>query len=371
MKILFVFRAPIGGLFRHVMDLMKGFHDRGHQVGVVCDASTTMSNNSESFLQQYAKLGVLRLPISRLPSYTDVFVTKQISHWTAQQGFDIVHGHGAKGGLYARLVARSLSSGGTVPKAVYTLHGGSLHYHPWSLAGFLYLSIEKCLLPITTGFIFESEFARRRFVDVIGQPACQIRVIHNGVHKSEFESIAHLSNASDFVFLGELRKLKGVDVLLQAVHLLQTQGYSTSLAIFGAGPDENSFRALAAQIGIINVKWHGVAANAREAFKYGRCLILPSLAESFPYVVLESVAMYQPVLATRVGGVPEILGERNSWITPGDVEDMANKMRMFMDGNLNSIGNLEELRGRAKLLFSVDGMVDSTLDFYQACLASD
>lgn len=366
MKILFVFRSPIGGLFRQVMDLLKGLHDRGHQVGVVCDAYSSLSATAEGLLHQYASLGLLRLPISRLPSFTDVSVAKQISRWVTQHGFDIVHGHGAKGGLYARLVAGSCREG--APKAVYTLHGGSLHYHPRSLAGFLYLSTERYLLPRTTGLIFESEFAQRRFVEAIGQPACLAQVIHNGVYESEFEPLTHLFDAADFVFLGELRRLKGVDVLLQAVHLLQTQGRATSLAIFGSGPDENSFRALAAQLGILNVQWHGVAVNAREAAKHGRCLVLPSLAESLPYVVLESVAMGVPVLATRVGGVPEILGERDSWIIPGNVMDLADKMRMFLDGDLGSVGNVEEIRTRAKLLFSLDRMVDSTLDFYAACL---
>lgn len=369
MKILLVFRSPIGGLYRHVRDLLKGFHDRGHQVGVVCDASSSMSVGEEGFLHQYAELGVWRLPISRLPSFSDVLVVRHIANLIAQHGFDIVHGHGAKGGLYARMMAKSNKDGAT-PKIVYTLHGGSLHYHPISLAGFLYLTIERYLLPRTTGLIFESEFAQRRFVEAIGQPTCLTQVIHNGVHESEFERFPHLFDAADFVFLGELRKLKGVDVLLQAVHLLQTQGCTTSLAIFGSGPDEESFRALAAQLGVRNVQWHGVATNAREALKHGRCLVLPSLAESLPYVVLESVAMDVPVLATRVGGVPEILGERDSWIIPGNAVDLADKMRMFLDGDLSSVGNVEDIRIRAKSLFSLDRMVDSTLDFYVACLAS-
>jgi glycosyltransferase involved in cell wall biosynthesis len=370
MRILFVFRLPVGGLFRHVKDLLKGFHDRGHQVGVVCDASSYMPANDEVYLHQFAQLGVWRLPISRLPSFADLLVARRISLLVAQHGFDILHGHGAKGGLYARVVVK-LQKRKINPKAIYTLHGGSLHYHPKSLAGFFYLSTERYLLPYTAGLIFESEFSRRRFVEVISPPSCPVKVIHHGVHESEFEIVTHISNAADFVFLGELRKLKGVDILLRAICLLQKQGYPTSLAIFGAGPDEKSFRILAAKLGARNVEWLGVAANAKDALKYGRCLVLPSLSESFSYVVLESAAMGVPVIATQVGAVSEILGRRDNWVARGDEVDLANKMRMFLDGHKCSIGNVGQIQRRVRSLFRLDCMVDSTLGFYQECLASN
>jgi len=369
MNILFVFRSPVGGLFRHVKDLLRGVYEQGHHVGVVFDSKSTISKKDENFLIQYSKIGVWRLPISRLPSLSDFKVLRLISKLVDLHRFDIVHGHGAKGGLFARLVVK-FHTNKIVPKSVYTLHGGSLHYHPNSMAGFLFLKVERLLLPSTAGLIFESEFAQQRFLDVIGSPACMSKVIYNGVFESEFEPVVVLPDAADFVFIGELRKLKGVDILLEAVKVIQAKGKIVSLAIFGSGPDEEIFRMLEKDLGIVNVTWHGASSNAREALKFGHYFVLPSLAESLPYVVLECIAAGVPLLATRVGGVPEILGERDNWIIPGDVNDLADKMSKFLDGSYNLAENIKIIQARAKYLFCWERMVNSTLEFYRNCTLS-
>lgn len=345
MKILIVFRSPIGGLFRHVLDLIKGLCDRGHHVGLVFDANYNISSAHEATLIRYASLGLMRLQIKRNPSFYDIVITKKILKWIEKQGFDIIHGHGAKGGLYVRLI--SMLQKNHTSKVVYTLHGGSLHYNRRSIHGYLYLEVEKLLCLFTTSIIFESQYAYKCFLEKVGQPQCITQVIYNGLNNYEFEPITYLSNVVEFVYLGELRKLKGVDILIQAVHLLQQKGYSVNLNIFGAGQDEKVFKELVVNLSVRNVKWLGVAENARDAIKTGRCLVLPSLAESLPYVVIESVAMGVPVLATNVGGVPEILGKGNVLVIPGSVDDLADKMRAFLEGNCDAYENIEKNRNRA------------------------
>lgn len=366
MRILIVFRLPKGGLFRHVMNLLEGFYRKGYHVGVVFDKNSYITNELEDCLRQYAVLGVFRIPITRLPSLNDFYVVRKILKLVDSLDIDIIHGHGSKGGLYSRLVAKL--SRYKKAKAVYTLHGGSLHYTKKSIQGILYLSIEKQLLPFTTGIIYESEFTHHCFQKKIGNPTCNIKVIFNGLYKSEYERIIPSSSAADFIFIGELRKLKGVDILLRAIHIIQSRGYSPTLNIFGTGPDHNHFREIEKKLNIKNIQWKGLAKNAREALVYGRCLIIPSLAESLPYIILESVAMGVPVLATNVGGIPEILGERDNWIIPGNANDLADKMLEYLNCNINIHNNVDELHNRVKSLFDADRMVDNTLAFYRTCM---
>src|SRR5205085_241243 len=87
----------------------------------------------------------------------------------------VVHGHGAKGGAYARLArnARGIR--------VYTPHGGSLHYRWSTPAGFLYLAAERALMARTDLFLFESHFGRDAFRAKVGDPGTRARVVHNGV----------------------------------------------------------------------------------------------------------------------------------------------------------------------------------------------
>ena len=151
MKILHVFRTPVGGLFRHVRDLARGQSELGHEVGIICD-STTGGGTAVDLLQSvvpYCSLGIERIQISRLPGLGDLSAASTIKAHAKKLGVDIIHGHGAKGGLYGRLAARSLQ----IP-SVYTPHGGSLHYRWLALPGALFLASEWTLARIGSGLIF-------------------------------------------------------------------------------------------------------------------------------------------------------------------------------------------------------------------------
>ncbi len=305
MRILHVFRTPVGGLFRHVRDVAQGQAARGHEVGILCD-STTGGETAEKLLATvapYAALGVKRIPISRMPGLGDVSGARQTAAYARQLKPDIIHCHGAKGGLYGRLAARRLG----IP-SVYTPHGGSLHYSWASPAGAVFLSAEKALAAIGTGIHFVCAYERDTFRQKIGlNPATPHEVIHNGVWPAEFEPVSVKSDAADLLFIGDMRMLKGVDVLLEAIAILNA-AKPVSACLVGDGPDLEQFKAQAAALGLADkVKFPGRMA-ARQAFAMGRILVMPSRAESFPYVVLEACAAGVPLIASAVGGIPEVLG---------------------------------------------------------------
>src|SRR6185436_2794301 len=148
MKILHVFRTPVGGLFRHVRDLARGQSELGHEVGIICDSSTggRVAADLLNSTAPYCSLGIERLKISRLPGLGDLSAASTIKAHARKLGVDIIHGHGAKGGLYGRLAARALG----IP-SVYTPHWGSLHYRWPAFPGFVFLASEWALARIGRG----------------------------------------------------------------------------------------------------------------------------------------------------------------------------------------------------------------------------
>src|SRR5258705_1499946 len=159
LNILHVFRAPVGGLFRHVADLAQGQIARGHRVGLIAD-STMEGPQAEARLAELAPrlaLGLTRIPMSRHIGLSDVRAAAHVSRRAAHVGADVIHGHGAKGGAYARLASRGRAL------RVYTPHGGSLHYGWRSPVGFFYLAAERMLMGRTDLFLFESPFVRDAF----------------------------------------------------------------------------------------------------------------------------------------------------------------------------------------------------------------
>jgi glycosyltransferase involved in cell wall biosynthesis len=366
LNILHVLRAPLGGLFRHVTDLVRGQAARGHRVGLIVD-STTGGSRAETVLRELTPclaLGYQRLAIPRELSPRDFFALRHLMKRIEAVAPDVLHGHGAKGAALVRLVPN-------VNHAVraYTPHGGSLVYSPGTAAGGFYRILERLLNARTDLFLFESAYAADLFRAKIGRPRAMVRVVRNGVSSAEFEPVAVNPDATDFVCIGELRLVKAVDVLIEALGMLKASGRPVTATIVGEGPEETRLKALTHERGLTDeVRFVGFQP-ARTAFAMGRMLAIPSRAESLPYVVLEAAAAGLPIVATDVGGVPEIFGEYGDQLIPADdVTALVNAIRQSLDdpGQANIVA--QKIRARVRAEFSIDTMVEGGLAAYREAL---
>ncbi len=370
LRIIQILRAPVGGLFRHVADLTRGLADRGHQVAIVVDSLTAdeLTAGRLRALEPAARLGIHSMPIPRVLGGGDLTTPMRVRRLARELDAQVIHGHGAKGGTNARLVRM----GDRRRVALYTPHGGMLHYRRGSPSGILFGALEKMLLPQTDALIFESAFAQQAFERAVAAPACPAPVIHNGLTPPEFEPVFSGPDATDFLFIGELRELKGIATLLDALAPLSTpDGRPATLTLVGSGPDRAKFEAQIAKLGLGDrVRMPG-AQPARPSFAQGRCMIVPSLAESLPYVVLEAAAACRPLIATNVGGIPEIFGPTaGSLVPPGDTEALRSRMRSFLDdpetAEFEAETRLDFIRDR----FSAETMTAAIEELYYRVIAT-
>jgi glycosyltransferase involved in cell wall biosynthesis len=365
LRILHCLRAPVGGLFRHVMDLAAEQARRGHAVGVICDAGTGGSNAAARLaaLEPFCSLGISRLPIGRLPGLGDFRAILAVARIARKAGADILHGHGAKGGAYARLAPYRGTDGPVL--RFYTPHGGSLHYSAGSLSGRVFLSAERAMMRHTSGLVFESAYGLATYSSKVASPDCPARIIHNGVGEEEFRPIEPAAEQADLVFVGELRALKGISVLLEAVARLHRGGLKLRAAIVGDGAERERFVREASSLGLGgDVTFHG-ARPARVAFALAPLLVVPSLAESLPYVVLEAAAAGEPLIATRVGGMAEIFGEDENLLVPaGNATSLADAIGAALADPSTMKRRALRLQQRVHEHFSVTRMCDEILAFY-------
>jgi glycosyltransferase involved in cell wall biosynthesis len=274
MKILHVLRSPVGGLFRHVVDLANGQIDRGHDVGIVADSLTGNSLSQRAFaeLTPRLKLGLTQIPIRRNPHPADAGAVWHVTRRVAITGAEVVHGHGAKGGALARL---ALAERGIV--RAYTPHGGSLHD---GVGGRLHILMERMLKPLGQLYLFESAYSHDVYCQKVGAPPGLVRVVHNGVRRDELEPIPLAPGAADIVYLGELRRLKGVDVLIDAIAQLRREGRAVTAKLVGDGPDRAEFEAKVQVLGLTSAVTFCGPLPTRDALALGRLVVLPSRAES-------------------------------------------------------------------------------------------
>jgi glycosyltransferase involved in cell wall biosynthesis len=368
LRILHAVRAPVGGIFRHILDVANGQADRGHHVGLIAD-SLTGGERATAALAEIAprlKLGVHRIAIHREPHPTDVVVWGRMSRLIRRLNPDVLHGHGAKAGAFVRMKGASSKT-----IRVYTPHGGSLHYPPNTMKGALYSRLERALMDRTDLFLFESAFARDTYQRMIGTPKGLVRCVFNGVTADEFDPIARAADATDIVYVGEFRHIKGADLLVDAVARLRGDGRPVTLTLAGDGEETEAITAQIAKLGLgeaVRLIGH---VKARFGFSKGALLVVPSRGDSMPYVVIEAAAAGIPMVAANVGGIPEIFGPHaDALFAPGIVAAIADAIEGALEDPAAALARAKELRQRIFLHFSQKAMVEGVLAGYRDAFAN-
>jgi glycosyltransferase involved in cell wall biosynthesis len=152
------------------------------------------------------------------------------------------------------------------------------------------------------------------------------------------------------------------------VATLRRRGTRLTLLVVGSGPSDAALKQMARDQGI----WDSVAfappQPIRAALGRGRVMVIPSRAESLPYVILEAAAASQPLVATHVGGIPEIFGPyAGELIAPGDPLVLAEAITAKLSESEEvRVGKAKALSDFVRCRFSLEGMVDGVLAGYGA-----
>ena len=301
----------------------------------------------------------------------DVAVLAQLTALYRRVRPDVLHGHGSKGGAFARLVTSPALDRRTI--RAYTPHGGSFNYNPGTAAHRFYMGAESILTRRTDVFLFESDYVRKRFDAFVGATTSLVRVVHNGISEPEFEPLDHSTDPFDLIYIGELRPAKGVETLIDAIGLLRREhDLRLTLLIVGSGPSEAELQDRARAAGV----WASTAfvppQPIRRALERARIMVIPSLAESLPYVILEAAAAAQPLVSTNVGGIGEIFGPfSDQLIAPGDPTVLAHAiLAKYRESEADRRGKALALSDYVHAGFCIERMLEGVLSGYAEALSA-
>jgi glycosyltransferase involved in cell wall biosynthesis len=279
---------------------------------------------------------------------------------------DVLHGHGAKAGAFIRF---KIPSKDTI--RVYTPHGGSLHYPLNTIKGALYSRLERALMNSTDLFLFESAFARDTYQRTVGTPKGLVRCVFNGVTAEEFDPVVKAADATDVVYVGEFRHIKGADLLIDAVARLHADGKPITLTLAGDGEELEALKAQIQKLGLTEAVRFIGHVKARYGFSKGSVLVVPSRGDSMPYVVIEAAAAGIPMVASNVGGIPEIFGPHiEGLFAPNILGAMADAIEIALEDPAAALVRAKSLRERIFLHFSQKAMVDGVLAGYRDAFAN-
>ena len=169
-----------------------------------------------------------------------------------------------------------------------------------------------------------SEFMKSRLV-VNGMSSERILVEPPEVACGEFRAESQVDENVDMLFVGQLIRGKGVQLLLRAMALMKVP---RTLDVVGTGNMEAKLRSLAIKLGVADrVRWRGFRKNPMEWMKAAKCVVVPSFwQEPYGLVAAEAVALGKPCIAFAIGGLPEASHGKAVLVPPGDVEALASAL---------------------------------------------
>lgn len=304
-RVLHVIGDPVGGIRRHVHALIHGMLEAGLDVGYVYSASRCDSAFASDLAAMSDRLvcsRALRMP--KRPSWLDISNTLVIARLLRRHRIQVVHGHGAKGGLYARLAGRL-----TGARVIYTPHGGTVHAMFPCGERRLYRMVERLLRGWTDRYLFESRYSAEGLLRHLGTEGVAWSVNPNGIPRNLPMRDVRGADGRPLALgvFGMLRGEKGQHLAIEAVARLQQAGLDVTLHLFGDGPELAAWREFSRTLGCeAVVVFHGDVRDALAPMRDMDLVVVPSLFESFGYAALEALAQGVPAIAARVGGLPEI-----------------------------------------------------------------
>ena len=274
-------------------------------------------------------------------------------NWLRRERIDIVHSH--HGGLMVRAVCRA----GGVNAVVQHVHSRILENRQ-------------------DGKISELSFRAADAVIASSQAVadcllrCHPEVVYAGLDTGPDPPPAadHLGRFKLGV-LTRLVPLKNVEALLKASALLRNKGIDVEAEIAGSGPSEPSLRSLASSLGLMDrVRFLGWRPDVPELLASWHLLVIPSNEESFPITALEAMVAGRPVVASRVGGLAEMVldGVTGRLIAPGNIEMLAASIAEMMRDRRRADQMGMEGWKRVKSHFSTDLMASRTAAIYNQVL---
>ena len=314
------------------------------------------------------------IPESR---HMGVSIVKRLVGHFARHEVDILHTHNFKDNILG--ILSTLGRGGC--RRVRTVHGRSEPFSGLAAAKMrLYRGVDHIfnrwwvdrILPVSLDL-------RSQLAGSFG--AQRVMCVHNGIDLEQVRVTRPASDlrrelnlgGQDFIIgtMGRLVPVKGLEAFLKAAKTIRGRKDNVKFLIAGDGPLKETLRALARHYGFErDVLFLGHRDDRYNILAMMDVLVLSSLSEGIPMVLLEALALARPVVASRVGGIPEVVEDRvTGWLVrPGREEELADACMALMDDYdlAERFGLAGQQRVRER--FSVRSMAEKVADVYRSLL---
>ena len=376
-------RLNMGGPALHVAYLTEGLTKRGYDTTLV-SGSLARGEDSMAFVAEAHGVEVVRIDeLGReISPLRDLMATIRLAKLIRKERPQILHTHTAKAGTVGR-VAALLAGSRRPPIIVHTFHGHVLRGYFGPLRSLFFRLLERRLAAETTALIAVSPQVRDDLVALGVAPRERFVVIRLGIELDERvtpqqngrgESRRYLGIPGDRFavgWIGRMTAVKRTDDVLVAFKRLRDGGVDAVLCMVGDGPDRPQLEERAHELGVArDTVFLGYQEDVAPFYAAFDALVLPSGNEGTPVSVIEALAAELPVVATRVGGVPDVVrdGEDGFLVEAGATDELADRLqRLARDPELRKRMGTQ---GRMRVVprYAVERLVDDVDRLYRSLL---
>jgi len=372
LTVAIICHPTLGGSGVVATDLGMALAERGHTIHIVSHRRPVRVSAPHPRVR-FHEVPVTRYPLFTYPPYTLALATK-LAALCREEPIDVLHAHYAIPHAVSAYLCRQML-GRHAPKIVTTLHGTDI-----TLVGLddSFYEITRFSLLESDGVTAVSNYLARQVKDRFNLEG-EVTTIHNFIDLERF-SPSHRDGSArsrfacgDEALVGHLsnfRWVKRVPDVIRAFHRM-VQHVPACLLMIGDGPDLPAVKLVADELGLLDrIEFLGSEQNAAELLPELDLFLLPSEQESFGLAALEAMACGVPVIATNVGGLPELVteGEAGHLFPVGDVAAMGEKAaEILADGEQHA--RLKSGARRRAGDFRQAGLVGRYETFYRSVLA--
>lgn len=371
-KVLHVIRPAQGGMKKHLEILFQGLKEDRFDLYLAVPASSDLSMVLRPFTR---KTFMIQLDEDNNPLQNwraICYLARIISH----ERIDLVHTHGVRAGIIGQAAAL-LARCRKVVATIHNMHNTTLPFS--TVLRTLQASLMRMAVSHT---ITVSEALKRELETYIWLPQEKTTVIYNGIDTDLFLPDAGMLRTSigipeDVPVIGTVARLeptKGIKYLLEAAHHIDKKYDTVYFLIVGDGPDQDSLQQQARILGIEErVIFYGFCHDIPSLLPVFDIAVIPSLREGMSIFCLEALASGRPVVASEVGGLPEIIrsGKTGLLVPPGDPEALAEAL-VFLLKNREMATSLGS-KGKEMVVqyFTCSRMIERTKEIYTKVLQED
>ena len=318
--LLVVDSLEVGGAERHVVDLAAALRRKGHEVEVACSVAGGLAQRLQEDGVPFRPLTERLVKRRVSPAYA-----RGVGRLLREKRFDLVHAH-----IYASAVAAAIATRRTGPRLVITEHTEAAWQTWWTRR------VSRWAHGRASHTIAVSTPIRRRLIGKDRVPHERISLIPNAVIPADDDPPDLSGTLPDGWLEGplvgvvaRLQPEKGVATFLKAAARVSKASPEARFLVVGDGPLREELLGLAGRLGMEDrVRFLGYRTDARALIGLLDVLVVPSLTEGSPLIVLEAMAAGVPVVASAVGGIPDQArhGEEGLLVPPGDPEALAGAM---------------------------------------------